>query len=62
MVAFIEANAMKNFVISTIAITVGSRHPFIPISETAAFIKKCRTEMTWKMILQEDKFVQQLDY
>ena len=43
-ITFVEANAKNKNDISTIAITVGSRHPFIPIYESTTFIKTCRTK------------------
>ena len=43
-IAFVEANTKNKNDISTIAITVGSRHPFIPIYESTTFIKTCRTK------------------
>ena len=38
---FIEETTSKNYKISTIATTVGSRHPFLPKTEMEKFIKTC---------------------
>ena len=41
-ISFVEENSKRNFDISMIANTVGSRNPSISISASTAYIHKCR--------------------
>ena len=42
--AFVETNAMNNFDISTIATTIGSRHPFLTSTESDKYIASFKTK------------------
>ena len=57
----------KKFNVSTVANTIGSRHPFIPVEESTKFIKRCQSKgesqslIAAKIALYRDWIVDEYD-